>query len=288
MKTSRRSAFTLVEMLVVLAVAAIVSAITVGTFSSIREGNRRTSCQSNLSQIYQAGRLYAQDNEKFPYYNPGVASGPATPNNGLGLWALYTYPNLTDTNGDGKLNDPADTDSGYPVRTYLRNMAGLHCPNDSYTRPDNANSIMSSLPYKADTVLNTDYLSYQVTDDSPSASTYSSFRGGAEKRQLDYYTVVSGNALRSNRPMDDTTVVLWCRFHRRMDGNSNTVANGRNYDNVLFGDGSVQLLPVSQNVSLVNPTTGNETATGTCSGWNRVPRGMADSLPDNDPKFNCP
>ena len=101
--------FTLVELLVVLAVVAIVSSISFGAFKSISEGNKRTSCQSNLQQIYKSVRLYSQDFEgRLPYLNengdPNMPdnspAGPApylptgigsTPKGGIGLWSLYTF-----------------------------------------------------------------------------------------------------------------------------------------------------------------------------------------------------
>ena len=266
--TSRRGAFTLIEIMVVLALAAIVTAITVGGFRSISESNKRTSCQSNLVQIYQACRVYARDEGgAFPYYNPasGGISGPST--GGIGLWALYTYP----ANGSATDLAPVDTK---PVGRYVRSPKVFHCPSDDYQRGSIGAS--SAQLYNANkTLINPDYLSYQVDDEG--TPTYSVFRTTDVstvakkelwKRQLEHYDTQP-----RPRPTPDTTVVAWCRFHRRLSSDGlSTLANGRNFDNVLFYDGTVQLLPWKQDVS----DTGG--STNQCTTWQRVPREKADTM----------
>ena len=66
-RTQNRSAFTLVELLVVIAVVAILAALLFPVFARARENARRTSCQSNLKQLSLAATLYSQDyDEHFP------------------------------------------------------------------------------------------------------------------------------------------------------------------------------------------------------------------------------
>lgn len=62
----RHNAFTLVEILVVLAIIAILAAILFPVFGRARESARQTNCQSNLQQIYTAVALYKADEAYYP------------------------------------------------------------------------------------------------------------------------------------------------------------------------------------------------------------------------------
>ncbi len=70
-------AFTLVEILVVIAVVALLAAILFPAFYRAREAARRVSCASNLQQIGLALRQYSQDfNGYYPLAYAQVASNP--------------------------------------------------------------------------------------------------------------------------------------------------------------------------------------------------------------------
>ncbi len=64
-KCFKRKVFTLIEMLVVVAIIGILTAILLPVFASVREKGRRTACLSNMKQIELAMTAYAQDNEGF-------------------------------------------------------------------------------------------------------------------------------------------------------------------------------------------------------------------------------
>jgi prepilin-type N-terminal cleavage/methylation domain-containing protein len=311
MNNSRKSGFTLIEIMVVLAIAAIISSITLGAFRSISEGNRRTSCQTNLSQIYQSCRLYAQDYDgTFPYLN-GVAglNEPAAPKGGMGLWSLYTFPKFNPNNCSAisvDLPQPAEFSNVIPpvgpsLAGYVRSPKIFHCPADSYDNDiefravATPNSCTLKKDLKSDgltfvdgsqTYLNPTYLSYQAVDvdiQSPATPlTYSSFRspdvGSSSNkdipiRQLIPYVESSSTVSTPERPTRQMTVVTWCRFHRKLDSKDKTTVSGRrNYDNVLFSDGSVQFLPMKQDVSE------DSGPSAVCEGAYRVPRDNADSM----------
>ena len=58
-------AFTLVELLVVVAIVAILAAILFPVFQKVRENARRTSCLSNEKQLALGLTMYTQDNDEF-------------------------------------------------------------------------------------------------------------------------------------------------------------------------------------------------------------------------------
>lgn len=62
---SRSRAFTLIELLTVIAIIGVLAAIIVGSISKIRDAARRSTCVSNLRQIDTAFPLYAADNNGF-------------------------------------------------------------------------------------------------------------------------------------------------------------------------------------------------------------------------------
>jgi len=70
MRFSRsRRAFTLVEVLVVLAVIALLAALLFSVFTRVQENGRKTVCLSNMRQIMTALSLYTQDSAgQFPPY----------------------------------------------------------------------------------------------------------------------------------------------------------------------------------------------------------------------------
>lgn len=293
-RAQRNGGFTLVEIIVVLSIAALLSSIVFAAFKSIGEGNKKTSCQNNLVQIYQALRLYGQDfNGEFPSYNPHelgitdptVAGGPVAgrADNGLGLWALYAYPASAQLDCDGRTTQlpalEAPDNQTPPLASYIKSPRSFHCPYDDFDNkvisgagcrvPSATTTLNSSqLEFKDENKIsyfNPFYNSYQTADafqtGALNQAPYSSFRDAGSSRQLVYYTSQAmPSGINPQRRTPDTTVVTWCRFHRKTDKDGLTVERASNSDNVLFLDGTVRYLPTKQPIGTEN-----------CQNWQRIP-----------------
>ncbi len=98
----RHAAFTIVELLVVIAVIAVLAAILLPVFAQAREKARQTNCQAHLKQWALATLMYTEDHDEcFPM-------------------------DLTDTGQPGQLVTMWDA-----VLIYSRNKQILSCPSES-------------------------------------------------------------------------------------------------------------------------------------------------------------
>src|ERR1044071_9453772 len=79
MAPMKRRAFTLIELLTVIAIIAILAALLLPVFSRAREAARNSTCMSNMKRIQVATAQYALD---FGDY-PAMLLGPAELPNGL-------------------------------------------------------------------------------------------------------------------------------------------------------------------------------------------------------------
>ncbi len=103
MKTAspRRSAFTLIELLIVIGIIAVLAALLLPVFSVVSERGRMTKCESNLRQIYGAFALYANDNNgMLPVVdNWRMASGGSAQQ--FTVWYTVLAPYLGNYKGQG-------------------------------------------------------------------------------------------------------------------------------------------------------------------------------------------
>ncbi|HEX8551417.1 MAG TPA: prepilin-type N-terminal cleavage/methylation domain-containing protein [Abditibacteriaceae bacterium] len=134
---SHSSGFTLIEILIVVAIIAILAALLFPAFKSARERSNQTSCASNLQQIGLAVQLYRNDEKRYPsslaFLLPesgGEASkslgNPPTVLTYLnGYTAATTPPELAAEHKCGPDTCPNPNGTGY-----LKSSDVLLCPDD--------------------------------------------------------------------------------------------------------------------------------------------------------------
>ena len=131
---SRRShGFTLIKLLVVIAIIAILAAILFPVFAKARENARKSSCQSDLKQIAMALLQYAQDYDETFINN--LVYNPVTEKHDLRWHAVGVSP--TSENSGVLLRHPpgASADTASKNRPWLVRgdrvpcVDGLHPPS---------------------------------------------------------------------------------------------------------------------------------------------------------------
>lgn len=120
-RRTRRSAFTLIELLLVLVILAVLATIVVVNFNSIFGQSDTTKAQTDISNLETALKMYRANVGEFPpnldalVHNPGTPGwhGPyierGVPNDPWGHQYLYVSPGQNNpetfdlsSNGDGK------------------------------------------------------------------------------------------------------------------------------------------------------------------------------------------
>ncbi len=100
------SGFTLIELIVVLAIMVVLAMLTTGAVSSAREAANRTKCASNLRMMAMAAIAYAEDNRgEFPW-------GARRVNGRMEAWDFVT-------DSDGTVR-PGAMWSGYGINSVLQ------------------------------------------------------------------------------------------------------------------------------------------------------------------------
>jgi general secretion pathway protein G len=112
-----KRAFTLIEILTVIAIIAILAALLFPVLARVKESGKRTACVSNLSQIGKSMLLYMADNDDlFPYAVDN--SDKLHPE----IWA--PYPQFQAQIPGMQLMQDA-------LQPYVKSKDLFHCPSDS-------------------------------------------------------------------------------------------------------------------------------------------------------------
>ena len=117
-KRTGRGAFTLIELLTVIAIIAILAAILFPVFAKAREKANQTSCLSNQKQIGLGFMMYATD---YDQRLPSIWDS----NTGNGQWGGWVY--YTTFGGQTTNNFDPSKGSVYP---YIKNAQIFECPDD--------------------------------------------------------------------------------------------------------------------------------------------------------------
>lgn len=125
----RRYAFSLIELLVTVAIIAMLAALLLPSLAGARAEGRRAACLSNLRQLGIATNMYLSDNrDHFWRYSTDVEPGRWDATGGIAWWFGYE-PGGPAYN---RSNRPLDKSRGALARYLNSTNDGLQCPAFPY------------------------------------------------------------------------------------------------------------------------------------------------------------
>lgn len=244
--TSRKSGFSLVELLTVIAIIAILAAIIFPVMNTVKERAKENDCMSRLHQIQLALNLYKTDNRKYPPLLCAVryASGTSDPvlfENAKGdyLYAEYVKtikmfhcPSSKVTNTTDLATYPAvPYNTGEePAMVTVYAYDSYDCLVKGIADPDTHVYPIAEQHYAIDWAPSVKYLKGEEGG-TPPAMDPAAGSDTAQAAQYDY-----ARQLKFKNPPGDT-VVTWCGYHEGGDLSGKAL--------VVFLDGSVSNYPAN-------------------------------------------
>lgn len=253
-----KSAFTLTEILVVIAIIAMLAAILFPVFAKARENSRRTSCQSNLKQLGFGLMMYSQDYDErtIPITRTGnlsdspaiswtVALFPYTKNRAILRCPTNTSPVL----GTNSVTGPSNT-LNYSYNAYI---GGQGCGTPLL--PTTPGRLLSQISLPAQTPLLVEAVGIGYAAGSGTVDQSLAFIVSGAVKADPTYAVMQGRALTNPANLayaPSWTGLLPVGYPTQADGfenSSNGIALGApganiHFDtaNFLFADGHVKSL----------------------------------------------
>jgi len=131
MKKYLSKGFTLVELLIVIALLGVIATIVIAAINPIEQANRARDSQfkSDSSQLLSAVERYYVANQYYPWVTNGVASNDTAygfknaADGQLGICSYIVGTGVTDCNSDGILITALELKSGFRTRNFISNSA---------------------------------------------------------------------------------------------------------------------------------------------------------------------
>jgi len=133
MTPQKRTGFTLVEMLVVISIIGLLSALLLPAVQSARESARRTQCINNLRQIVLATDAFRDTKKRYPGYRERIGSDVDASKEKDASWCVMLLPQLGEyvLYENWRDTDPADAAAFAGLYDTMPRRNVFFCPSET-------------------------------------------------------------------------------------------------------------------------------------------------------------